>query len=181
MSEGSAICRGDRDSVSRSEGHFTITYFPDRSSVVTDAGAAMMTFRNSECLHVCLKIVMTRQTASFPRSQARGPRASSPPNSIIVPSFVHSHHIPIEPFDGPLPPPFRSGSPRTWTNSFPVVPCVTCNVPFFRTVVKGVRGYGENALSDVFFTAVDALYISMLSRTNLSSSSPARSAPTTGL
>ncbi|KAL7285215.1 hypothetical protein ACG7TL_000308 [Trametes sanguinea] len=50
-----------------------------------------------------------------------GPLLSSPPNSTITPSFDHSHQIPMEPDDGPEPPPLRSGSPMLRTKSFPVV------------------------------------------------------------
>jgi len=64
---------------------------------------------------------MTLHTASFPRSHACGPLASSPPNSTIIPCFDHSHQIPMEPVDGPVPPPFLLGSPSQLTKSLPVV------------------------------------------------------------
>lgn len=64
---------------------------------------------------------MTFHSASFPLSHAWGPLASRPPNSTITPPFVHSHHILIDPEDGPEPPPLRSGSPRAATKSFPVL------------------------------------------------------------
>lgn len=65
--------------------------------------------------------VITLHTASLPRSQACGPLDSSPPNSTMIPCFDHSHQIPMDPDEGPAPPPFRSGSPRQLTKSLPVV------------------------------------------------------------
>ena len=59
-----------------------------------------------------LNNVTTLHLASFPLSHACGPFASGPPNSINIPSFVHSHQMLIDPEDGPVPPPFLSGSPR---------------------------------------------------------------------
>lgn len=106
------------------------------------------------------KTVITFHTASFPRSQAWGPFASSPPNSTKMPSCDHSHQIPIDPDDGPLPPPLRSGSPKHWTKSFPVLAGTTSKcggrvrtLPSLFLIsgtmlsVRGEIGYEENAIS----------------------------------
>jgi len=101
---------------------------------------------------------MTFHFASFPLFHAWGPLASRPPNSTMTPSFVHSHHILIDPEDGPAPPPLRSGSPSAATKSFPVL-SVDTDIDLGsreKVIMRGRLGYLANAGVVFDFVGCDA-------------------------